>query len=479
MFTPMLSSTTMFSHSVLDWALIAVYFLSLGFVWLRSFGAKPSTEDYLVAGRRVTLPAFVATLVATWYGGILGIGEYTWRFGIANWLVFGAPYYLGAALFAVFLARRARQSELLTLPDLLERHYGRAPALVGAVAVFVTSAPAAYVLMLGTLFAAMFGGPAAPWVVAAAVLSVFYVDRGGLRTVILTDQVQFALMYGGFALLLGFLFAQHGGLAFLQSRVPASHWVWHGGNGAAAVIVWYVIALGTMVDPAFWQRAYAARDPRVARDGVLWSIVFWIGFDFMTTACGLYARALLPGLSDPVYAFPRLANLTLPPLALGLFYLGMIATVMSTIDSYAFIAATTVGRDVVWRVRGGDPSRIPAWSRYGLWLATAFAAVLALARPSVVALWHDIGSVVTPVLLLPVLLAVAGRGRPGPRGALVMMLVPGVVTLGWVLWKSAPASHGSYPLGLEPIYAGLAISLLAWGATRLRPEPEHSTKLPG
>lgn len=462
----------MFTHSALDWALIAMYFLALTFVWVRGFGARPGAVDYLVAGRRVTLPALVATLVVTFYGGILGVGEYTWRYGIANWLVFGAPYYLGALLFALFLARRARESELLSLPDLLERAYGRGAALVGAGAVFVNAAPAAYVLMLGTLFAAMFGGPSAPWILAAAVLSVFYVDRGGLRAVIFTDQIQFVLMYGGFAILLASLVAQHGGLAFLAARVPASHWVWHGGNGAAAVIVWYVIALGTMVDPTFWQRAYAARDPRVARNGVLVSILFWILFDFMTTACGLYARALLPDLADPVYAFPRLANMTLPPVALGLFYLGMIAIVMSTIDSYAFVAATTVGRDLIWRVRGGDPARIPFWSRIGLWLATAFAAVLALARPSVVALWHDLGSIVTPVLLLPVLLALARRGRPGPRGALLLMLLPGAVTLGWVLWKNLAAPRGDYPWKLEPIYAGLATSLLAWGATRwIREEP--------
>jgi len=456
----------MFTHSVLDWALIAFYFSTLAWVWVRAFRARPTAEDYLVAGRRVTLPAFVATLVTSFYGGILGVGEFTWRFGLANWVVFGVPYYVGAALFAWVLAKRARQVELLTIPDLLERAYGRRAALVGAVAVFLNAAPAAYVLMLGTLFAAMFGGPAAPWVVAAAVLSVFYVDRGGLRTVIFTDQVQFVLMYGGFVLLLGFLVAQHGGMGFLHSHVPSSHWVWHGGNGAAAVIVWYVIALGTMVDPAFWQRAYAARDPRVARNGVLWSIAFWIVFDFLTTACGLYARALLPHLADPVYAFPRLANMTLPPVALGLFYLGMIATVMSTIDAYAFIGATTVGRDVIWRLKGGDVSRIPAWSRWGLWITCAFAAALALARPSVVALWHDLGSVVTPVLLLPVLLALSRRGRPGPRGVLWLMALPGLVTLGWVLWKSVPSAKGAYPFSIEPIYAGLAASLLAWLACR-------------
>ena len=460
----------MFTHSVLDWALIAFYFGTLAVVWVRGFGAHPSAEGYVVAGRAVTLPALVATLVTSFYGGVLGVGEFTWRYGIANWIVFGVPYYVGAALFAWVFARRAREAELLTIPDLLERAYGRPAALVGAVAVFVNVTPAAYVLQLGALFAAMFGGPAAPWIVAAAVLSVFYVDRGGLKTVIFTDQVQFVLMYLGFAVLLTFLILQHGGLGSLGPRVPASHWVWDGGNGPAAVIVWYVIALGTMVDPAFWQRAYAARDPRAARNGVLWSIAFWVVFDFMTTTCGLYARALLPHLADPVFAFPRLAAMVLPPVALGLFYLGMIAPVMSTIDAYSFIGATTVGRDVVWRLKGGDPARIPHWSRWGLWLTCAVAAALALALPSVVALWHDVGSVVTPVLLLPVLLALSRRGRPGPRGAVWLMVLPGLVALGWVLWKYAPGANGAYPFSIEPIYVGLACSLLVWGAVRFTKE---------
>ena len=454
----------MFSSSPLDWLLIALYFGLLAFVWLRRFGARPGNDDYFVAGRAVTLPAFVATLVTTWYGGILGVGEYSYRYGLSNWLVFGVPYYIGALLFAVLFAKRARDARHYTIPDLLHAHYGRGPAFVGAVIVFLQSAPAAYVLMLGTLFSAMFGAPLVPCVLAAAVLSVFYVDRGGLRTVVLTDQIQFVLMYGGFAVMLAFLFAKHGGLAFLQPRVPATHWVWHGGNPPAAIFVWYFIALSTLVDPGFFQRAFAAKDPQVARRGVLWSIAFWIVFDFMTTVTGLYARALLPRLADPVFAYPELARITLPPVALGLFYLGMIATVMSTIDSYAFIAATTVGRDLLWRGRGERPTdQQSQLSRIGLWTATAFAAWLAIARPTVIGLWHDVGSIVTPALLLPVGLALLGRARLGPRATLVLMLLPLAVSLGWVLAKNLSAAPGAdYPLSIEPIYAGLGVSLFTW-----------------
>jgi len=453
----------MFSTSPWDWGLLLVYLGFLVVVALRGRG-QAGAPDYLVAGRRLTLPAFVATLVATWYGGILGIGEYTWRHGISNWLVFGVPYYVGALLFSHFFARRVREAAVYTLPDLLDRHYGRGPALVGALAVFLTSAPSAYVLMLGTLFSSMFALPLLPCIAAAALISVFYLHAAGLRSAVLTDRVYVVLMYLGFAVLLAFLVARFGGPAFLARALPPSHWTWHGGLPPGAIWVWYFIALSALVDPAFWQNASAARDPAVARRGVAIAVGFWMVFDLMTTAAGLYARALLPGLERPVFAFPELAQLALPPVALGLFYLGLIATVMSTIDSYAFIAAGTLARDVVWRLRPGlGEERIPALTRVGLWVAAAFAAALAAAEQSVIGLWRDLGSLTTPVLLLPAGTALLGRGRLGRRGTLVAMLAPFAVALAWLAARRVAGGRAlPFPLSVEPIYAGLAASLAVY-----------------
>ena len=462
----------MFSHSPIDWALLVLYFAVLGYVWLRARRASTRAVDYLVAGRAVTLPAFVATLVASWYGGILGVGEYSYRYGVSNWLVFGVPYYAGALLFAIFFARRARRAALYTVPELLQDHYGRGPGLVGALAVFAFAAPSAYVLMLGTLFASMFQLPLVPCVIAAAVFSIFYIQNGGMRSVVFSDQIQFVLMYAGFFLMFGFLVAKHGGLGYLQSHLPPAHFTWNGGNPPAAVLVWYFIALSTLIDPGFWQRAYAAENPRTAQRGVLISIGFWILFDFLTTSAGMYARAVLPHLDKPVFAFPELARATLPAGALGLFYLAMIATVMSTIDAYGFIAATTLGRDVVGALTPAyAENHTTRNTKIALWISAAFACAVALAEPSVVEIWKLMGSIVTPALLLPVATATLGRGRLSPPLTLWAMVVPLALTLVWVLLGSLPlfGRTPGYPGAIEPIYIGLAASLLFYGTGWLMP----------
>ena len=48
-----------------------------------------STIELLLMGRTLTLPIFVATLVATWYGGIFGVTALTFEKGIYNLLTQG------------------------------------------------------------------------------------------------------------------------------------------------------------------------------------------------------------------------------------------------------------------------------------------------------------------------------------------------------------------------------------------------------
>ncbi len=441
----------------------AAYVAFLLFIVLRLL-RRPTegAADYIVAGRRLTLPAFTASLVTTWYGGILGVGEYTWSHGVSNWLVFGVPYYLYAGVFALVLAARARRSAVLTVPELLERRYGRPAALVAAAVLFVMTAPAAYVLMLGVMVAHATGWPLWLGVTLGTALSVAYVYRGGLRAVVTTDIVQFFLMFLGFLVLVPVCVDRFGGWSYLRDNLPATHLQWDGGLGWQAIAVWYFIAMSTLVEPAFYQRCYAARSESTARRGIAAAIAFWIVFDFLTTTAGLYARAALPDLKDPVQAFPALANHVLPGFWQGVFSVGLLATIMSTVDSYAFIAAVTMGRDLVGRARGLDAEASLPAIRWGLTATAAVAIALALLSGSVIKLWKVLGSIGTPVLLLPLALAHSPWRVPGRR-VVVSMVAAGGVALAWTL-----LGRGEPWLGVEAIFPGLLVSLalMGWGWRR-------------
>lgn len=445
----------------LDLSVLGAYLAATLALGVRSSRRMPAGEtDFLLAGRALTLPAFVVTLVATWYGGVLGVGEYSYAHGISNWLVLGVPYYIGTFLFALLYAEKARARNDATLPDILYATYGRTAGILGAITVLALSLPAPYLLMLGVLLRRATGMPQFAAILLCTAFCLLYVGARGFRSVVQTKGLQFAFMFGGFLLLLPIAVAKVGGLGSLRAAIPPVMFTPLGGQRPGYVLAWYVIALQTLVEPTFFQRCFAAKTPRTARRGLFASIVFFALFDGLTTLTGMYAHALLPGLPTGVDAYPALGELLLPAGLLGVFYAGMIATVMSTVDAFLFNAGITLSRDLLGRV-GHAAARTLGGERLGLVAGAAIAAAVAMTSESVVNLWYGFGSVGTAVLLTPLLGAFFPALRPDPRWASAGMLAAGGVTLAFVL--SGMAS-GTPWLGLEPVYPGLAVAAGCAGA---------------
>ena len=111
---------------------------------------KPAKAlDYLLMGRQLTLPLFVATLVATWYGGIFGVNEITFNYGIYNFVTQGAFWYISYLIFAFFITDKIARFKSVTLPDLTGQMFGPKSAKVAAIFTFFYITPVAYVLSLG------------------------------------------------------------------------------------------------------------------------------------------------------------------------------------------------------------------------------------------------------------------------------------------------------------------------------------------
>jgi SSS family solute:Na+ symporter len=445
----------------LDLAVVGAYLAATFVLGVRSSRrAHEDHADFLLAGRALTIPAFVVTLVATWYGGVLGVGEYSYVHGLSNWLVLGVPYYVGTLLFAILFAEKSRERNDATLPDILYETYGRAAGILGAVTVLALSLPAAYLLMLAVLLRRATGMPQSAAVVLCTVFCLVYIGARGFRSVVQTKGLQFAFMFGGFLLLLPIAVAKVGGMTALRAALPDTMFTPLGGQRPGYVLAWYVIALQTLVEPTFFQRCFAAKTPRVARRGLFVSVLFFALFDGLTTFTGMYAHALLPRLSTGVDAYPALAELLLPSGLLGVFYCGMIATVMSTVDAYLFNAGITLSRDLLGRIGSAAAATIRG-ERWGLIGGAAIAAAVALMSTSVVNLWYAFGSVGTAALLAPLLGAFFPAMRPDPRFAVAGMAAAGATALAWVL---SAQINGTPWLSIEPVFPGLAVAAVIGAA---------------
>lgn len=457
--------------SGIDILLIVIYFLSVLYVGFRAVKrTKSNTDDYLLAGRSLTLPVFIMTLVSTWYGGILGVGEFSYRFGISSWFVQGLPYYFFAAVFAVFLAKKIRETNLFTIPDKLYESYDQKTAIFGAILTFILMTPAPYVLMLSVILQMLFGWDLFISLVVIAVFAVSYLYWGGFHSDIQTDILEFCLMFIGFATILPFCFLNYGGVDFLKENLPETHLIWHGGNPIQFLLVWFLIALWTLVDPAFHQRCYAAKDPQTAQRGILLSIVFWFIFDTMTAFAGLYSRAIVPNLQDPIMAYPMLAEKVLPPIAKGLFYIGILATIMSTLNTLALVSAQTLGRDIIARAKNlmKEESSILKWTKFGLVFSFLLAVILAILTPSVIKIWYTIGTITIPGLLVPILASYFKIFKINSRFAFLCMILGFGLSLFWFVGSFVLYDSSKYLLNLEPMLPGLIMSLMVWFVGRMK-----------
>lgn len=451
--------------TLLDWLVLFTYFGLVGYLSWQKDWDKQDEEGFLLSGRKMTLPAFVATLVSTWYGGILGVGEYSYQYGISQWLLFGFPFYVFSGLFAVFLAGKIRMNKALSIPEAVANIYGDKAGRFSAVPIFVLVSPAPYILMLGLLFQYLTGGAGNfLWYASAvALFSVAYVSFGGFSAVVRTDMLQVILMYAGFLFLLGFAFQEFGFLDKLWGTVPANYRDITGGQDLQYILVWFFIALWTFVDPSFHQRAAAAKSPETAKKGIFVSILLWSLFDFMTMFGGMYGWAILGGdLKEPIMVYPYLANQILPVGVKGIFFVALLATIMSTMDSYLFLSGQTLGRDfLVEYFPGTSNNRL---TRISVLIAAVLGILLIIVYPSVIDLWYVIGSVMIPGLLIPVLGVYLRLFTLKKSVILPTMVISILVSLVWlVLGTVFNQEQYSYTfLGVEPFYPGLATSVVFW-----------------
>jgi solute:Na+ symporter, SSS family len=370
---------------IIDIIVIAVYLIGITAfgIWV-GYRKSPSAQQYFLANKSLgwfTVGAAVFTsnistihLVGLAAGGAkdgMVIGNFEWMacFTLILLALLFAPFYIN--------------SRVATLPEFMERRYGP-PArtflavigLFGALFVHIGIS----LFAAAKLFESFLGVPMILTIMVLSLFTVVYTSLGGLKAVVMTENIQVVLLLGGATLLTvlglqalpevgvsdlaGFkAVAFPGQLEMLQPIINK--------EGNLNQFSWLTIILGYPIlgiwywcaDQTHVQRILGAKSLKDAQNGALFAGFLKITPVFLMVLPGVIGYVLwqkgafqlpnLPGTDHPDYntMLPTLINYLIPVGLKGLLAAGMAAALMSCMAAALNSCATLISLDIVKRIR--------------------------------------------------------------------------------------------------------------------------------
>lgn len=459
---------------ILDAAILVAYLALMLHLGVRGFRRSTASADYLVAGRTLGYPMFVACLAAVVLGGASTIGgaRLGYEHGISGmWLVF----MLGAGIMTmgVFMTTRLSNLGVLSISEMLELRYNSQARLLSAALMVVYAALIAViqVIAIGTLLTALFGWSLSIGMLLGGAVVISYTWLGGMWSVSMTDTVQFVLMtigIFGLTIPLG-VDAVGGWQAFVDALPPARLRL--DGIGYDQVLSFFLLfGLGILIGQDVWQRIFTARNARVARRGTILAGAYCMLYAVATAVIGMIASVAFPQLESSQMAFATVVVELLPAGVSGIVLAGSLSALMSTASGTLLAASTLLSHDIYRRFVARDIDErdfLRVTRRITGLLGLALIAAALLIRDVLIAL--DIAyTLLSGSLFVPILAALFWK-RATATATLVSMAASAVVScVAMVAW-----GPGSNP----PILLGLGTSLVTLIAVSLATVPPSAGRM--
>ncbi len=450
--------------SNIDLAVVVSYVLGMLCVGYLVYRKAPSFEEYLVAGRSMTTPVLVCTLASTYYGldVLFGTSELGFNEGVVAFFGY-SELSLGIFIFAAFaLCKRLHEANFTSLPEILERNYGRTTGILGAAASFLYSIPALALFALGRITEVVFGLDAMVGAAILGAIALAYTLLGGLWAVAITDTIQFVLMCLTLAVGVPLLMVEFGGFEAVAATSPPGHLAIFGDMPFWLLMAYVATNISFLVDPGFYQRIFAAGSYRQARNAILIATLIWVAYDWLVTAGGMLARVAVAAGALPADLHSNDALLAAVVLALpvglvGVFIAGVLATAMSTIDSYTLVAGANISFDIYRPLRKPDATdqELLSLTRAGILFAWAAGFLLAFLFDRILALWVFMATGLSSMVLVPIFAALYWKGPKKPLAGVLSCSLGLVSMIAFYLWIARVGTYNDvYATYIWPVSIG-------------------------
>ena len=445
----------MYEVATIDYIIISLYLLGMIGVGLWFAKKHSDFEDFFLAGRSLTTPLLITTLISTYYGidVLFGDSQLGFTNGVVAWFAYARPTYAFFLIAAFLLAHRLREENFKSLPDILDKYYGKKTRYVGAVTSFIYSLPALSLYGFGMLSDVILGWEPIMGMLVLGGIALIYTITGGFWAVALTDSIQFVLMCVILAMAFPFAMNLIGGFDSMIEVLKPSYFDTMGDMSIWLIIIYASTGLSILVEPTFYQRIFAAKSYKNVRNALVIGIFIWGSYDWIITILAMAAKVAVIQGTLPVDVAPDAALLTimvaaLPAGALGLFLAGVLATEMSSLDSYCLVAGGNVAYDIykpAFKPSATDKELIKT-TRYGILLSWVLGFAMAISFDQMLGLWVFMASILISSVLAPILL---GMYVPKFRKPLAGFLSAGLGLVSTVILNIYIMMNGVFDLDEE------------------------------
>ncbi len=356
--------------SPIDLSIVLCYFVFVFWITIRVGRGVKDSNDYFLAGRSLRWPMIGASLFATNISAEQFVGQaglaMAMGVAVANYQMAGVFGFvlMGIAFLPVYI-----RLGIVTTPQFLKVRYGTESfRFVSAfqIAFLALNAVPVSLYAGGRVMQDLFGWDSImPGVLILAVTTGLYAVIGGLRAVVITDFIQmFILLAGGIMVLLFGLQAVGGWEVFIQKT--EAHKAVEGVDLMSMVrdaddpqIPWTAVVFGLSIHALYFcsinhavvQRALAAKSIHQARMGGVFAALLKCSTIFLIVMPGVIGIMLLkdgffevpPESPDQLYS--SMIRSLLPVGLVGLTLAGLVAALMSSVDSFLCSASSLITLD--------------------------------------------------------------------------------------------------------------------------------------
>jgi SSS family solute:Na+ symporter len=477
-----------------------LYLAVLVLIGLKQAKGIDSMESYWMVNRNLPGWRIAFCLAAGWFGLSSFTGQAGWCYseGLGALFYLGIPNAAAILIIGLVFANRIRKLPALSQPEFLEMRYSQAirPWLALIILLAFAGYNAMEFIALNYVFEEFMGWPGWIGAIVIVIITLLYVNLGGMNTVVMTQVVQYGMLFlvgavvgiaaivkGSAIINAGDSIVPAGTSIFSVPTLASGSWYSFLGLGIGTTLILilaYWPGWSTEQDP--WQRIWMARDEKAVRRGTLMAVLAIACVYTFTVFMAIGAWVIVGEPSAQAADFNSelivylLIERIMPAWTLPVIIVGFMAAAMSNISVFATSSASNLAKDIYQRyLRPNASQREMVWiSRGCIALTLALGIFAGYVMPSILDAVFMAASLASCGYFIPIVGALFWR-RGNTQGALAAFILGSASYLTLALGSL----FGGWEVPIDPVIIGMSVSLLSYVIVSLATAPPALGKLVG